>query len=228
MFKLGGIGLDYIYLLGIFLMVLLLYEGVTTAFSYAPKKIKHITIGTLILVLFRYISLFILFINKKPLYLYLLKPIIFLEIVYLPIIGFITIYMLYRNEKIKLNYFYSIVLIFSLFYMFVTLKSPVNTMLSDIYGYVIILREDYGLYLILEVVNTIYLILAMKALGYKYSNKLGLALMILSASLTVLTILISLLGVNLFGVKILGEILWILTLVYSLRQFKKKSIILSK
>lgn len=214
--------MDYIYLGLLFVMILLVYEGITTSLCYAPKKIKYITLCALILVLLRYISLIVLFINERPLYLYMLKPIMFLEIIYIPIIGFITIYMLSRNEKIKLNYFYMLLVVFTGVYLLVTIKSPINTNISDVYGYIITLKKDYGLYIVLSIINTIYLIVSIKAYSFKYSNKIGITFSIISALTMIITILISLLGSFFFGVKLIGELFWVITLVYSLSKFKKK------
>lgn len=214
--------MDYIYLGLLFTMILLLYDGITTSVCYAPKKIKYITLCALILVLLRYISLIVLFVNERPLYLYMLKPIMFLEIIYIPIIGFVAIYMLSRNEKIKLSYFYILLIIFTGTYLWITIKSPINTNISDIYGYIISLKKDYGLYIILSIINTIYLIVSIKAYSFKYSNKIGIIFSMISSLTMILTILISLLGSFFFGVKLIGELFWVTTLVYSLSKFKKK------
>lgn len=217
--------MDYIYLGSLFVMILLLYEGITTAIEYAPKKIKYITLCSLILVLLRYVSLIVLFINEKPLYLYLLKPIMFLEVIYIPIIGFVTLYMLSRNERIKLSYFYILLAVFTAFYLFVTIKSPVNTTISEFYGYMISLKQNYGLYIVLSMINTIYLVISIKAYGFKYSNKLGIVLVTLASIATIVTILISLFGKEFFGIKLIGEIMWVITLVYSLSKFKKRKLL---
>ncbi|MBS5822900.1 MAG: hypothetical protein KID00_03400 [Clostridium argentinense] len=202
-------------------MIMLIYEGVTTATSYAPKRIKNMTVITLILVLSKYISLLLLYLNQKVPYIYLLKPIIFLEIVYLPVIGFICIYIFSRNNKIKLNYFYIISTIFLLIYFFITIKAPIKTVLSQLYGYTIILEKDYNMYLILCIINTIYFVMGIKAYKYKYSNKIGALFIIISSIVTITSVLLTVVDIRFFGAKLIGEILWALTIIYGLRKFKQ-------
>ncbi|WP_291583338.1 hypothetical protein [Clostridium sp. UBA6640] len=211
----------YIYLACILGMIMLIYEGITTSISYAPEKIKHITVMALILVVLRYISLLLLYLNQRPLYMYLLKPIMFLEIVYLPIIGFICIYIFSRNDKIKLNYFYFISTIFLVIYLFIAVKAPIKTTLSELYGYTIILEKDYNMYLILCIINTIYFVMGIRACRYKYSNKLGSLLILISSLLTLTSVLLTVVNAKFFGAKLVGEILWVITMVYGLEKFRQ-------
>ncbi len=211
----------YIYLACILGMIMLIYEGITTSISYAPGKIKHITVIALILVLLRYISLLLLYLNQRVLYVYLLKPIMFLEIVYLPVIGFICIYIFSRNDKIKLNYFYFISTMFLIVYLFIAVKAPIKTTLSEFYGYTIILEKDYNMYLMLCIINTICFVMGIRAYGYKYSNKLGSLLILISSLLTLASVLLAIVDMRFFGAKLVGEILWVITMIYGLRKFKQ-------
>ena len=92
-----------IYFLMLLIMVLLLYGGIISSLFYAPKKIKIISAMALILMTFRYIALIILFIIKNQSYLYLLKPLVFTNLLCIPICGILSVFIFSRNNKIKLK-----------------------------------------------------------------------------------------------------------------------------
>ena len=216
--------INFIYVTTILIISILLINGINSSISYAPKKIKYITLITLILALIRFIVLILLSLNESPLYIYLLKPIVFLEVVYIPIIGFISLYIFSRNDNIKLNYFYFVAVIFIGIYLITTLRIPVNTTISSFYGYRLILHKDYGMNTLMFIFNSIYLVISIKQLSNKYSNKRGLILVAVSSVLTIGTFLVAILNPVFWGLRLLGELLWIITLGYGLEKFKKLKI----
>lgn len=211
----------YIYLIAILIMFMLIYEGITTSFGYAPRKIKAITIIAMVLVAFRFLSLLLLFLYNKMQYVYLLKPLIFLELFYMPIIIFICIYIYSRNDKIKLSFFYVLCGIFIVTYFFLIIKAPLVTNISSIYGYSITLKNGFNSYLVLLCINTFVFVLGFRIYGFKYSNKPGVIMIMVAAFITVISIIISALHAEFVGVIIIGEICWMMTLDYGLRKFRK-------
>lgn len=211
----------YIYPISIILMFLLLYESITTAYSYAPKKIKVITIMALFLIVLRYISLSLLLIYEKMQYMYLLKPVIFLEIIYIPMIIFISVNIFARNDKIKMNFFFILCAIFLIVYFIFIIKAPFYTSLSQLYGYSITLKNGIYPYLVLIIANTISFAYGFKIFEYKFNDKVGTFLMIVSSIITIGSVIASVFHENFMGMIILGEIFWVGTLVYGLRKFVK-------
>ncbi|MEG0774499.1 hypothetical protein [Clostridium sp.] len=209
----------YIYLISILLMFMLIYEGITTSFTYAPKKIKAITIIAMILILLRFIALLLLFVYDKMQYVYLLKPLIFLELFYMPIIIFICIYIYSRNEKIKLSFFYILCGIFIMVYFMLIIKAPLVTNLSNVYGYSITLENGLISYLVLLSINSFVFILGFKIYGFRHSNKIGVIMIVISALVTIITTVVSVLHPDFVGVIIGGELFWMITLDYGLRKF---------
>ncbi|MEK6266412.1 MAG: hypothetical protein N2B06_16830, partial [Clostridium sp.] len=92
-----------IYFLMLLVMFLLLYQGIISNLFYAPKRIKVISAMVLILMTCRYIALIILFVIKNQSYLYFLKPVVFTNILCLPIAGILSVFIFARNDKIKLQ-----------------------------------------------------------------------------------------------------------------------------
>ncbi|MEG1796550.1 MAG: hypothetical protein RR262_08665 [Clostridium sp.] len=198
---------------------MLIYEGITTSFTYAPKKIKAITIIAMILILLRFIALLLLFVYDKMQYVYLLKPLIFLELFYMPIIIFICIYIYSRNEKIKLSFFYILCGIFIMVYFMLIIKAPLVTNLSNVYGYSITLENGLISYLVLLSINSFVFILGFKIYGFRHSNKIGVIMIVISALVTIITTVVSVLHPDFVGVIIGGELFWMITLDYGLRKF---------
>jgi len=209
----------YIYPVAILLMFMLIYEGMTTALKYAPKKIKAITIGSMFLILLRFLSLFLLLIYEKMQYVYLLKPFVFLELIYMPIVIFICTYIFSRNDKIKLNFFYILSAIFLVIYIILIVKAPLYANLSNIYGYSITLKNSIYSYLILLCINSFVFILGFKVYGFKYADKFGAVLLIIASLIAIISIIISVIHPNFVGIIILGELIWVTTLDYGLRKF---------
>jgi hypothetical protein len=211
----------YIYIISILIMFMLIYEGITTSISHAPKKIKAITIIAMMLTLLRFISLFLLLVYEKMQYVYLIKPLIFLELFYMPIIIFICIYIFSRNEKIKLNFFYILCAIFIIIYFFLIIKAPLATNLSSIYGYSITLENGLNSYLVLLFINTFVFVLGFKIYSFRYCNKIGVIMLMISAVVTIVTTIVSVLHPDFVGVIIGGELFWMITLDYGLRKFRR-------
>ncbi|WP_291575344.1 hypothetical protein [Clostridium sp. UBA4548] len=209
----------YIYLIAILIMFMLIYEGITTSFTYAPTKIKAITIIAMVLVLLRFSTLLLLFLYDKMQYVYLLKPLIFLELFYMPIIIFICTYIYSRNDKIKLSFFYLLCGIFVIVYFFLIIKAPLITNISAIYGYSITLKNGLNSYLVLLFINTFVFILGFRVYSFKYSNKLGVTMTMVAALVTIIATIISVLHADFVGAIIAGEICWMATLDYGLRKF---------
>lgn len=211
----------YIYPIALLVMIMLIYEGLTTALKYAPIKIKAITIGSMLLILLRYLSLFLLLIYEKMQYVYLLKPFIFLELIYMPIVIFICVYIFSRNDKIKLNFFYVLSVVFLLIYFILIVKAPLFANLSSIYGYSITLKNGIYSYLVLLSINSFVFVLGFKVYSFKYADKLGATLLIIASLIAIFSIILSVINSNFVGMIILGEVIWVIVLDYGLRKFIK-------
>jgi len=129
-------------------MVLLLYEGIVSGLFYAPKKIKVMSVIALVFMAFRYIALIILFIMKNQSYLYLLKPLVFTNLLCIPVCGILSAIIFARDNKIKLKKILLIFTILCVVYGIVIYKSPANLMISELCGYTIELQLEVYCYII--------------------------------------------------------------------------------
>ncbi|MGV8983237.1 hypothetical protein [Clostridium sp.] len=208
------------YFLLLLVMALLLYKGIVSSLLYSPKKIKIISIVALILMTFRWIALMIFFIIKNQSYLYLLKPLMYTDLICIPVCGILSVFIFSRNSKIKLKEFFFGYTILFIAYAIVIYKSTVNINISNYCGYTMELQLEAYCYTILLIINLILVIKGIKLYSVVYADKLGAILIIISASITLLSVLLTSINSD-FAWLLLADISWIATMDYGLSKFKR-------
>ncbi|MBX4270077.1 hypothetical protein [Clostridium estertheticum] len=209
-----------IYFLLLFIMILLLYEGIICSLYYVPRKIKIISFVALILMTFRYITLIILLIVKDQNYLYMLKPLVYTNFLCIPICGIISVFIFARKNTIKLRRIILISGVLCLAYCIVIYNSSANTAISNLYGHTIKLQLENYFYYTSLIINSILIIMGINLFNRRYSNKLGSSLIVISASITLIAVLITSINAS-FNFLLLGDISWILTMDYALNKVKR-------
>ena len=209
-----------IYFLLLLMMILLLYEGITSSMVYAPKKIKIISGMALILMTFRYIALIILFVIDNQNYLYLLKPIVFTNLICIPVCGIVSIFIFARNSKIKLNKVLFISVILCIIYSIIIYISPASLNLSKFGGYNLDLKLEAYYYIPLLIASSMIMVKGIEMLNKTFSNKIGALLIIMSSIITLMSVLLTSINPN-FMWLLFGDICWVITLDYGLIKFKK-------
>lgn len=210
----------YFYFLLLLLGFILLYRGISFIFYFAPVKIKLITIFAFILLGLRYITLILFLLCNSIKYLYLFKPLVFLNFLAIPVLALVSIYILARKDKLKFNYCITASFILLALYIIVLMKLPVEVDLYKNLGYRVIFAgsnvTDYA-YLI---INTVLFFISL-LLGDNNIKKTGMWLISLSAFVTMLEIVLKLLGVTIIPVLLFGDLIWIITADYALNRLKK-------
>lgn len=209
-----------IYFLMLLIVFLLLYQGLISSLFYAPKRIKVISTIVLSLMTFRYIALTILLIIKNQSYLYLLKPILFTNILCIPILGILSVFIFARNDKIKLRKIFLFSAIICIAYCTIIYISSARINISNITGYTIELQLENYYYIALLIINSIFVIKGVELFHKSYSNKLGALLIIISSSVTLTAVITTTLNTN-FAWLLMADIAWIVTLNYGLIKFKR-------
>lgn len=211
----------YIYLSLILLIFILIYSGIDCSLKFTPIKIK--VLGTILLSLlgFRYIALLILLLTKNMRYLYLLKPLIFLNLLCIPILAFLSLYILARNDKIKFNYVFVILSILLAAYGFIIVVLPSSIYSLGSMGYYMTIESGtivYGVYLL---INTILFLYSITLLGRKNINKPGIVIFLISALITIIELITRSSNINILPSLIIGDVLWIIVINFALYRFKK-------
>jgi len=197
-----------------------LYEGIISSLAYAPKKIKLISAMALSLMSFRYLALIILFTIKNQSYLYLLKPFVYANLLCITICGVLSVFIFSRNNKIRLKKVLFICATMFIAYAIVIYKSPATIYISNNSGYIIKLQLEPYCYIVLVIINSIYLIKGIKLYNKIYTNKLGSVLIVIASAVTLISVLLTSIYTS-FPMIILGDIFWIITIDYGLIKFKR-------
>lgn len=213
--------LYFIYLTLLLIVLLILYKGMELSVKYAPLKIKYVSIGVLLAMTLRYISLFVMLFMKNIKYLYVLKPIFFINLIAIPISALIILYILARNDKIKLSFVFILFPVFLIVYIIMLYKLPCYIVLNANFGYNMFIDKQIIVFGIYIIINTLILFGSILLLDNKYTNKPGLILVIVSALVTIVEVLLMLNGIKLLPSVIIGDLTWILTLDYAISRLKK-------
>jgi hypothetical protein len=211
----------YIYLFSLLVMLLLAGNGALTAINHAPIKIKAVSMCVFAAAFIRIISLLVLFLARNIMFLYLLKPIIYINILYVPVIGIICIYIFMRNDKIKFSYTFIIYGLLAAFYILFIYKESFLIKATQGYGYGFYFSGSMAGVFGIITVNTIVLILCIIQLGKPAANNFGLSLLIIGSLLCNADTFLTLFGVEYMTQNILGEILFLVIFNYGLSRFKK-------
>lgn len=211
----------YFYLILLISLFLLIYYALDCSLRFAPSKIRIVSSAVLTIASFRYIALLIFLITKNIRNLYLLKPLLYLNLLCIPILALVSFYILARNDKIKFDYCMVIGVILMIIYMVAMVKLPVHIEVYNNYGYIMSFYNNnlaYGTYLI---INTIFFFGAIFFLGNKNSNKPGMWLILSSAFITSAELIIAVLGLHIIPAVLFGDILWIITAAFALNKLRK-------
>ncbi|EDS78418.1 putative membrane protein [Clostridium botulinum C str. Eklund] len=210
----------YIYLILLIFMLFIIYKGFKENLKKSPHKIKLICIFVFGIMFIRYLTLFGFFFVPNIRYLYLFKWNYFLNLLAIPIIGLIVIYIFKRDYKIKFSLIFPISIALSILYGFIVNTYNLIVKVDIIYGYYMRLENSAYIYIGYMLVNIILIIITINI--YKSNlDKRGIIFVIVSSMITVLETLFFIIGKGIFIELIIGDVLWIFTLDYGVSKLKK-------
>lgn len=211
----------YIYLFLILTMMFLIYEAVTLSIEYCPVKIKEVLTISFILLIIRIISLLILLLADNMKSVYLMKNLVFLNIIYVPINIYTCLYIFYRNTRMNIKWFYGVFIVGIVVYLACIFKIPMEYYISLSYGYNIILNNLLP-YKILLCVNGLSFFMGIKSFRYNHSVKWGTALISIASLVFIGTTAIALQSSENIGYLLIGDLAWMAALYGSIRTFKQR------
>jgi hypothetical protein len=109
-------------------------------------------------------------------------------------------------------------------YGVVMYKCPCLLQSARKYGYTILFSQYTYIYWVYIVINTIILFLAIGLMGKKNTIKTGIYFVIIASFITILELILWISGIAIVQETILGDLLWISTLVYTLNKVSKKKV----
>ena len=124
---------------------------------HAPIKIRIFAKVCFFWMLLRQISLIIMLVKKNIEYLYLLRYLTFVDIIVIPLLACMVVYILARNNKINFYKYYLIGFILSVLYVLGVIKFDYMVSLTKNYGYLISIKNNNLIIIFQLVVYTIIL-----------------------------------------------------------------------
>lgn len=211
----------YGYIFIIFIVLLLMFEALYIS-KFSPNKIKVAAVAVILTMIMRYASLLMLSLAYNIKYLYLLKPLLFLNFLSVPLFALIALYIFIRRDNINFSYIFSIAAVMISLYGIMIYKCTVLIQGNNIHGYTIYFAKDMYLYWIFVIVNTMTLFLAMALVRNKNVNKLGITFVIIASLVTIVELILWIIGMKISQENVIGDMLWAVTIVYALNKIKKK------
>lgn len=210
----------YIYLILLLFLLLTSYEGLIKIKKNAPNKIKVVCIFVFIAAFFRYLCLLGLFFAPNINYLYIFKPMYFLNIIFIPIGALITIYILIRNDKIKFSYMFLVWGFIVLIYSYLIYVTPIRIKSSFIYGYYMEFIDNPYIIVVYMLLNVLFIIFIWNRLKETIYFK-GKLLVIVASMCVVIEGALILCSRGIFDTLIISDMLWMLTLNYGISKLKR-------
>lgn len=212
----------YIYVSLLIVVFILLFTAIYLT-KLAPKKIKTITMFIILAMLLRYFSLLILFLSNNLKYLYLLKIFFFLNLISVPLLALTVLYVFIRKDNVNFSYIFIIASILLVLYGVAMYRCPGFLQPGKNYGYTMVFLEHIYIYWVYIVLNTIILFVVIGLINEKNVIKTGMYLVIISSIVTILELIMWTMGIMLLQEIVLGDMIWISTLVYALNKVKRRT-----
>lgn len=201
-------------------MLFIIYNGFKNNLKKSPHKIKLICIFVFSIMFIRYLILLGFFFVQNIRYLYLFKYEYFLNLLAIPIIGLIVIYIFMRDYKVKFSLIFPITIMLTILYGFLVNMCDLIVKVDIIYGYYMRLENSVYIYIGYMIINVILITLIINI--YKPNlDKRGIIFIVVSSMVTILETLLFIIGKEIFIELIIGDILWMLTLNYGISKLKK-------
>lgn len=187
-----------------------------------PVKIRVASVILAILFTLRYAALSIMFLSKNIEYLYMLKPVYFLNLITMPVAAFMLLYIFLRMEKINFSYIFLILgMLFALYYAVIVI-SPANIYPLIKCGYSMQLGATQAIPWIYLVFDTALMFLGIIIIQDKKNiNRKGMLIFIIAAASTAAEIALQMISIRPFTEYVFGDIMWALALYYSFLSIKK-------
>lgn len=208
----------FLLLLSIYLTILLLKRSFR-----CPTKIKVICIFVLSTLLLRYFSLVALFALKKIYYIQFIKYFVLFNLICIPSLSVLLIFIFMRNKKFNITYLFIAVFLFVGLYLYIVITMEPNIVPASNYGFGYIISfmncREYVL-AIYTIVNILFITFCAFFIGKNYVNKKGISIIMVALLASFIEKIILLVGTKVMPEYLLGEIICLLCLDYAISLFK--------
>ena len=210
----------YIFLL---LIIFLLISLMKKNLEASPKKIKVYMVVVISLFILRYIGLFLLCIMKDGRFVYMLKPLLFLNHLAIPLIILALAYVYLRWDRLSFTINYIIAFALTVLYGIAIFTMKGKVIFNPTYGYLINIYNETALFLGSLVVLGGLLLYCIYYLDKPNNNKKGMIYLIIASAVVILENVLYLGGLRLFPYPIFGDGIFLVIIGFAINTFKKTS-----
>lgn len=206
-----------ILLLIIFLLILLVNKNM----KLSPKKIKIYITTVSSLFILRYLGLFLLCILKSGSFVYLLKPLLFLNQLAIPLMVLGLSYVYLRWDKLKFNIIYIISgILFAVYCIGINFISG-KVVFNSSYGYIINIYNEKTIDIIFLIIVGSLLSFCVYYLDKPNNNRWGMIYLVIALVIVIAENILYIGGIRLFPYPIFGDGIFILIMNLAINTFKK-------
>lgn len=212
---------SYLYLGYLISMFLITYISIIYTKKYAPNKIKVIYMCLFSLIFIRNAVLFYTYLSNNLTNLYLAKGIIYFNLLCFPIAGIMSFYIFLRDNKFNFNRILGVIGILFISYIVNVYLNEANINLIDSLGYIFVSSNIKFIKIFTLVLYGSIMLISLRIFSGKASNKFGGTLIVISSITTIICNYLFYGNDAMIITTYLSEVLWVITLFYSLIRFKK-------
>lgn len=210
----------YIFLL---LIIFLLISLMKKNLEFSPKKIKVYMIVVMSLFMLRYIGLFLLCIMKDGRFVYMLKPLLFLNHLAIPLMILALAYVYLRWDKLSFTINYIVAVALTVLYGISIFTMKGKVVFNPTYGYLINIYNETALFLGSLLILGCLLVYCVYFLDKPNNKKKGMIYLIIASSVVILENVLYLGGLRLFPYPIFGDGIFLVIISFAINTFKKSA-----
>lgn len=211
----------FIYLILLLFIIFLLGNILFSIYKNAPAKVKVITSILLVMLIFRYVSLILMFVLQNVQKIYILRLAISLNLVAIPCALLLSYYIFLRRDGLKINFMFIILVSLSLVYFAVMKFVPISFKIHKVYGYLMNYNLNGWIEITYILILSLILMFCISSYGSKGSISSGIIAVMFSSMLLIGEYILILLGFNIDHNILIGEFIALLVLNYSVGTLKK-------
>lgn len=211
----------FLYFMILLLIIFLCLNLLSKNIKYSPRKIRIIMTLMLVLELLRSGTLILMSLIPSQKYLFLLKPLIFLHVIYIPMASFVAFYIFWRNDKVSFNLSFILLGVLLAGYAIAMYLLKGIIQISSSYGYVMSISKEIIFGLSFVSILTLILFIVMFQLNNSFVNKKGLIFLAVCIIIAIFENLGYLCGIYLFPYALFSELAILLITTHSINILKK-------
>ena len=187
-----------------------------------PVKIRRYFNMLLSLIIIKYsIMLIMCLVENKNIIIYV-KDLALLNYIFIPLIGFISLYIFLRDDKMKFSYNQIVLTIVSISYLLLIFIYKTDISIDSELGFIVHFKEYLNPYLIYLIEIATIIVIAILNIDKKYVNKSGLRILIFASGIFIVELILFLAKINIFPYPIIGEILFLILILKNINTFNVK------